>query len=280
MAVYDQWAELITKNVERFVEGIVSFLPGFLGALLLLITGWLLAKILRSLILRLGSGLDRLSQTVGLERRVHWLRTKWPVSRIVAGIVYWLVLLFFIVAAAESLGLPGLAHWIARGIGYLPNLFAAGIILLIGYALAGFARDILTTAQASLGGDQAEILGRSIHALVLTVAVLVAADQLGVDVTLLASLVTIGVAAAAGGLAFAFGLGAGSTVDNLIAARYVRKTYRVGDRVRVKEVEGEILEITTTAVVLDSASGRILIPAKLFSNEASTLMDRQQAADA
>ena len=275
---YERWTELLTRNVERTFDSLASFLPALLGSLTLLLVGWLLAKLLRSLILRLGTGLDRLTQSLGLEHRLQWLRTRWSVSRLLSSIVYWLTLLFFVIAAAENMGLPGIAHWLTQGISYLPHVFAAAVIIMLGYALTGFLNDVLNAGESGERSGSA-IIARMVTILVMTVAVLAAAEQLGVDVGLLSSLVTISVAAAVGGLAFAFGMGAGGTVDNLIATRYVRDAYRVGDRIRIGDVEGVIIEISRTAVTIDSVQGRVHVPARKFSSESSILLDRTAATD-
>ena len=129
-------------------------------------------------------------------------------------------------------------------------------------------RDMLVSSALRLRREQSLLLARIFHPLILVVAGLVAADQLGLDVGLLASLVTIVAAAAFGGLAFAFGMGAGSTVENIFAIRELRRMYRPGERVRVGEVEGVIVEensvlsmgvyLGQSTKILDRTTGQIL----------------------
>ncbi|MCG3200884.1 MAG: hypothetical protein NFCOHLIN_00746 [Gammaproteobacteria bacterium] len=276
MRVYEKLTSTIARDLERFVDTVMAFLPGFFTALLLLVVGWVLARLLRFIIRRLGTGLDHLATTLGIADRMPWLRTKWSISRVLSGVVYWLTLLFFIVAAAESIGLPGVAHWITQGIGYTPRLFAAALIMLVAYALSAVMRDMLVSSALRLRREQSLLLARISHPLILVVAGLVAADQLGLDVGLLASLVTIVAAAGFGGLAFAFGMGAGSTVENIFAIRELRRIYRPGERVRVGEVEGVIVEFSSTAVIVDSQSGRVMVPGQVFGRQASILLDRSE----
>jgi len=75
-----------------------------------------------------------------------------------------------------------------------------------------------------------------------------------------------------GGAALAFGIGSKETVSNILASYYLQKTYRVGQEVRIAGLEGRILEITSTAVSLDAPVGRVLVPARKFSEEASVLL--------
>jgi small-conductance mechanosensitive channel len=75
-----------------------------------------------------------------------------------------------------------------------------------------------------------------------------------------------------GAMALAFGLGSGPTVSNIIASYYLHKTYRVGQAIRIGDVRGTILEISPTSVALETAEGRVTVPAKRFTEEISVLL--------
>mgnify|MGYP001827850467 FL=1 len=98
----------------------------------------------------------------------------------------------------------------------------------------------------------------------MTVAVIVGLDQAGVDVAMVMILFTIVGGGLMLALVLAFGLGARDYVRNLIGAREARRFFQPGARLRVGEVEGEVLEISDTHVALETASGRTLLPARLF----------------
>ena len=100
-------------------------------------------------------------------------------------------------------------------------------------------------------------------------------SQVGIDLTLLVNVVTIATAAVLGGAAVAFGIGAGGMTGNLISAHHVRRNYRVGQRVAVGSFDGEILEITRSAVILDAQEGRTMVPARLFNEQASVLKEKE-----
>ena len=87
--------------------------------------------------------------------------------------------------------------------------------------------------------------------------------------------VVIGAMLAGAGLAF--GLGARTAVSNIIASHYVAQTYRVGQVVRVSGVEGKIVQTTPTAVFVAVPEGRVMIPAKQFSEEASVLLTERES---
>jgi len=170
------------------------------------------------------------------------------------------------------LGLPAVAAWLGQVINYLPQVFGGAVIALVGYVASRPLGEATARAAERAGIARGAALGNLVRIVVLVVVVLIGIDQLGLDVSLLINLATILAAAAVGGLALAFGIGAGPAVRNIVAAHYLQRSYRVGQRVRVGELEGEILEFTPTAVVLDVAEGRAAVPAQLFGGAASVLV--------
>ena len=187
--------------------------------------------------------------------------------------IFLLVLLVFVAAATELLELPVVSTW-ARGLAaYLPQVFAAALVVVLGLLAGSVARIAIAQAASTAGLDHAAALGRVVQMAVIGVTGVVAVDQLGIEVSFLVIAVSIALAASLGAAALAFGLGARTAVSNIIATHYLARTYEVGQRVRVGEHEGRIAEISPTAVILETGEGRVHIPAKEFSEQISTLID-------
>ena len=274
-ATYDIWLAALDNTYRELVEAAAAFVPGLVGAALLFVLGWLIAIALRASILRLGTGIDRMFYAVRDRFGQTQIELRWPISRILAHTVYWLVIVFFLAAMAKLLALPGLADIFAQILLYLPLLLVWAVVLLAVYMASGLAAGAVTRAARSSGLSNAGLLGRLARVFILTFAVIIVVSQLGIDVTLLVNVVTIATAVLFGGAAVAFGIGAGGVAGNIIAAHYVRQSYRVGQRVAVGSFEGEILEITRSAVVLDAPEGRTTVPARLFNENVSVLVDRE-----
>lgn len=255
------------------VTALRQSLPAALGAAALLAAGWLLARLLQALSARLvARGLGRVERRLGLRHAVADTEAPAMLSRVVAAFVFWLVLLFFVAAALESLGLEVVSGVVNRLAYYLPNVLGAVVVLVGGAVLAKVLRGIATTAARSAGIVRSDEVGRLVRAAVLLVASVVALDQVGVDAQLLVILLAVVVGAGVGGASLAFGLGARTSVSNIIASYYLSQTYRVGQTIRVGDLEGTIVRTTPTAVLLDTADGQALIPARLFSDEVTMLV--------
>jgi len=267
MQILRDWGSAITTAFAQFVERAAQYLPSILGAFLLLLIGWIIARVLRTLAIRAAVVADRMLSRLTTAGSAE--RTKLPPSsaKILGSIVFWVVLLFFVTAATQVLGLNAFTAWLAGVVSYVPTLFAGALIVAAGFLLSRLARDLVVATSAIAGPKQRELLGRTVQATILVTALLVGADQIGIKVTFL-----VIIAAAAGGtmaasVALALSLGARNYVANLIGGHHLRQTFSVGQTVKVAGFEGRILELTPVAIILETEEGRVTLPAKVFGEE-------------
>jgi small-conductance mechanosensitive channel len=245
--------------------------PRLVAAAVLLAIGWALAMLLRLLTSRLVHALGRMVPGAVLRRGLPQPTIERQVSDIIGLIVFWAVLLFFVAAAADALGLAVLSTSLA-GLGfYLPRLIGATVIAVVGLVVGNLARDAVTATAAAAGAPFAAAVGQIARVAILVAAGLIAVAELGIDITLLTAVLSVTLLAVLGAFALAFGLGARAAMSNIIGAHYLRQTFEAGQQVRFGDVEGTIAAITATAVVVRVPEGQIVIPAKHFSETPSML---------
>lgn len=278
MGQYDKWKSILVSSFDQFMSTLGAYLPSLIGAFMLLLVGVISAWLCRWTILRLGQGLDQMSRRFSFG--MQHLHLRWPVSRIVAGIVYWLVILFFITAAAESLGLPGLAEWLGKLIVYLPSLLIAMLIVWFGFVLGAVVRDKVSNAATVNELQHAAELGSAARIVVVTLTIVIGLSQIGIHINLIEELVVVIAAAVVIALALAFGLGAGPAMTNIIAVGSLKQRYKPGDRIRIDDVEGVILSFTRTSVIVGLDEGEAMVPAKVFQDSASFLYSSSTGNDA
>jgi small-conductance mechanosensitive channel len=253
-------------------EWFVAHRSRLVAALVLLALGWLLAIVLRALAVRLVRGIERIMPGRAFRGGLPRLTPERHVSDVVGVIVFWAVLLFFLAAAADAIGLPLLGATIG-GLGlFVPRLLTAVLVLVVGLVLGNLSRDAVRATAAAAGTTFAPAIGEFVRVAILIAATLVAVAELGVDITLVTAILSVALAAVLGAFALAFGVGARTAVSNIIGSHYARQTYEVGDRVRFGDIEGTIAEMTTTAVILKAPDGRVVVPAKQFSEAVSVLV--------
>jgi small-conductance mechanosensitive channel len=192
--------------------------------------------------------------------------------RVIGEIVFWIVILVFLTAATNVLGLQMFAGWLDRLVGYLPKILSGILIIFAGVVLANIAKDSVLATFGGLTESQRQFLARAAQIATLTILAIVGVDQIGVDITVVVTAFAIALASLLGGLSIAFGLGARGYVSNLIGAHYLGRDFQEGERIRISGIEGTILEITSVAVILDTNEGRMTVPARLFSEEAVLLV--------
>jgi small-conductance mechanosensitive channel len=262
----------LANYLQQIRQVVVTHLPNVIGAVALLVLGWLLATLLRAGCRRLMPRLYQLVPSFAFQRGLKASGMERVASESTAGVVYLVVWLLFLAAATETLGFPVVTTLVSAFALYLPSVLAAILILIAGVVFANIARNAVLSTAASTGVAQGQLLGGSVRMVILMITTVVAVDQIGIDSTFLMVSVAIVMLSTLGGLAIGFGLGARTTVSNLLAMHYVLQTYRIGQRIRVGEVDGRIVQISSTAVTLDTPQGRALIPAGRFNELSSVLL--------
>lgn len=264
-----QWLTSFSESLQSQLSAAVESLPRLLGALLLVAVGWGVASLMRALVRQIVTRLESLvrRRTRGEETREQRLAT-----RVAAGIVFWLVLLFFVAAATEQLGLRIVTQALAELVAYLPAGLGSVLILLLAFLIADFAKSVVAAAARANGLGYAELLGDLTKTLIFVVAGVLALDQLGFNSTILVVLSATLFAGLIGGATLAFAIGSRTTVSNILASHYLTQIYRVGQTIRIEDVTGRIIEIRPTSVLLDTAEGQVAVPAKTFDESVSTLL--------
>jgi len=158
-------------------------------------------------------------------------------------------------------------------------LVAGGLIALAGYLVSTLIRDVVTATVESTGSNNSELFGLGAQGAVFLTAVVIGLDQVGIDVTLLIVLLALVVGGIMLSFVFAFGFGAQSFVGNLIGAQQAQSLLEPGQTAAIDGVTGQVLEITPTSVVLLTAEGKLVVPARLFI-EKSTLVYSEHDDDA
>ena len=267
-----RWLSQLEGSATAIANAFTDYLPNLLGALVLLVVGWLLAKLARRAATALaGSVSGAVDRLINKDRETE-VRLPSQTPRLVGDVAFWIIILFFVTAAARTAGFEIISRWLERVVSYVPTLVAGVVIVLVGYLVSALVRDVAAGAAWSAGFKQSRLIGTAAQAASFLTAFVIGLDQIGIDVSFLVTIIAIALSASLGGLSLAFGLGARAHADNLINARYIQGRYQRGQFVRIGETEGEILELTPTSVVVASNAGRTTIPASLFGRQASVLV--------
>lgn len=259
---------------QTLISQVLGYLPKVMLALLVLVLGWALARLMRFLVIHAIARLDRLWQRMIVKKELVHLQPRNPPTLIVGELVFWLLMLVFITFATNILGLGIFATWIKSAVSYLPVIAAGLLIVLVGFVVSSLVRDLVATATASAGLSNGGLLARIVQIIILFTAIILGINQIGIDIVFLADVVGIILAAVLGGVALAFGLGARTHVSNLIAANQLKQLYQVGDTVQIGDIEGRIVDILVSRVVIDTEQGSVDVPAKIFDEQVTIITEK------
>ena len=171
---------------------LLGFAPVLLSAALLTLVGWLLARLARFLASRAVTAvLTRLGGRPSLRGAIVSSGVATQVPAVIGGFAYWLVLLFFVAAALETLGLPVVTGALNRVAYYLPNVLAALVVIFAGIIVGSLVRGLVNRTAASAGVDFGTAVGSLAQWTVILVAVVVALEQVGIEAQVLIVIVAI-----------------------------------------------------------------------------------------
>ena len=259
----EDWRQAIEVSFQQFAEQIAYYLPQLISGIAIILIGWVFAWGLSRIARRLFQGLDRIVARLGRGDSGSEL-FKDSYAFIVQRVVFWITILFFITVATNVLGWDVFSRWLDSIVAYIPGLLTGILVIMGGFVLGNLTRSTIMTAAMRAGIAQSAAMARSAQILVIFSAIIIGVEAIGLDLDFLSTLIVVIAGTLFAGASLAFSLGARSMVANLLGAQASRKHCRIGETLRIGDVEGEVLEITQTSILLDTATGRAVIPAKLF----------------
>jgi hypothetical protein len=196
-----------TERLRNSVVQVVEYIPALLGALVILFAGYLFARVIERAVDRLLRRIrfDALLERGGVMEVVERSGSHVNPIRVIANLVFWLLMFAVIVLASNALGLESLAEVFSELVGYIPSVIAAIVIIIIGIVLGEFVGGlIMASAGAVHGGTALARIGRGG---VILLAIFMALQQLNVATEIVTTAFAILFGAVALALALAFGLG-------------------------------------------------------------------------
>ena len=262
-----------THSLETVIGRIIEMLPALLSSIVLVLLGWALAYVCSILARKvLSKVVDQVQAR--LEKRGFLRGSGFFLAspNVIARIVYWAILLFFLAAALDKLPLPIVSNLFQTVAFFLPRVLLAATVLFIGVGAGSMAHQWISGLTHKIGIEHAQILGRLAQVTIVALALIVSVQQVGLEGSLFISLATVILGSTLGGMALAFGLGSGPVVTNIMASNYASKALVAGDTVRIGEIQGTIREITSTSIVIDAGGDRVYLPARKYCDEVCVLI--------
>lgn len=201
----DETRNALVNSLNVNIQAVITFVPRFIAGLLILLIGIVIASIVKQLILTVAKSLkiDSYLKKYGVPE----LRENYTWSNILAEIVRWFVIIIFLIPTADVWGMPRIGTLLNELLLYLPNVFVAVIIALVGFVLSRLAHDVILASVKGITKESAEGIATATQWAINIFVILAVLNQLGVASDLIRILFTgvVAMIALAGGIAFGLG---------------------------------------------------------------------------
>jgi len=219
------WKVTITDSLNRFLGKVIVFLPNLLAMITILVVGFLIAWICKKLLFRFLKAIqfDRVSRQWGLADALSKGGVTYSPANLLSRFFYWMIVLVTLILGIDALEVAATQNLITHFFNYLPHLFAAVLILVIGYLIAVFLGQATLIAAVNAQMESAKLLSRFVRWLLLIFSLTMALYQLGIAekvITAAFSVIFGGIVLA---LAISFGWGGRDLAKDFLEKLYKRK---------------------------------------------------------
>lgn len=225
------WQDL-QNALKTFYDGALQFLPHLLAALIIMAAGWVLGILLKKLLRRtlVAAKFDQRCANSGFTQLLERADILVSPSELAGRFVFWFVFVIFLVASISALGFTATEALVAGFFIYLPRIFVALLILLLGFLLGSFLSRAAVLALVNAGVSSAHLAGSAVRVLTGLLAFAMALDQLQIARGIVTAAFTIAFGAVMLGLALAFGLGGRDVARQLLEERLQQRSRKQEDQ--------------------------------------------------
>ena len=206
--------QIVATSLNNALLGIAIFIPKFVAGLVILLIGIIIAAVLKQVIVGVFKALK--VESFLKKYGVPELKEEFTWTNLLAEIVRWFVIIIFLIPTADVWGLPQIITVLNEFLLYLPNVFVAAVIALVGFVFARLSHDVILASTKGIDPQTSRAIATITRWSVNVFVILAVLSQLGVATDLIRILFTglVAMLAIAGGIAF--GLGGQGTARDVV----------------------------------------------------------------
>ncbi|ETB63558.1 TPA: hypothetical protein DIC38_03635 [Candidatus Nomurabacteria bacterium] len=210
MSLIQTWGDVFSTSLINLWQGFIGFVPNLLGAIILFIIGWVVGSVVAKAITHLLDmvKLNKLFESAGVEGFVARAGLKLNVSGFIGAIVKWFLIVVFLMASLEIIGLTQVNDFLREAVlYYLPKVIIAAFVLIIATVIADAMKKLVLASAKAANVKSANMLGSITLYAIWIFAFIIALAELGIASAFMQILFTGFIAALAIALGLAFGIG-------------------------------------------------------------------------
>ncbi len=257
-----EFKDIAMQSLTTMWLEITKVFPNIVGALVVFIIGWLVTKLVVKLIkkvLKLAKA-NKLDDKLNEIEIIEGKKLNFDTVKIVSKFVKWVMYIVLLITASDIMGLEIISNQVSNLLSYLPQLFAALVLFILGLLFANFVKNGLKSLFESMDLSGGKMISQVVFFLLLTFISITALNQAGIDTEIITSNITMILAAFLLAFAIAFGFGAREVVSKLLKTFYARKTYEIGQNITFNNESYSLDEVKSISVVLKNSKGKLIVP--------------------
>jgi len=221
----EDFINLILEPLKELLLKFKGFAPNLLAMLVILLVGIAFARIIKLVLvkfltaIKFDSWSDRMGFTKLMRKGDLWAKP----SAILGEIAFWLLIIITLMSGLNALQVPTINHLVGEFFSYIPRIFSAAMILIVGYVLSGFISRTVLIAAANNGFHYAKILAEAIHTLLIVLILSMVMEQMQIAPGIVLAAFSIIFGGIVIALAIAFGVGGIDAARRIIESEATSK---------------------------------------------------------
>jgi small-conductance mechanosensitive channel len=269
------------EALQQLISNLIAFVPSLFGAMLILLVGYILTRLLTTMVKKLLKviGIDKLGDRLQSIDVVAESDIQISLSTLMSQVLYYFLMLVVLVAATDILGMPVVSNLVSSAIAYIPDLIAAIIILIVGVIFADVLKGFVVVTCRSFAIPAAGMVGSIVFWFVLVSVLISALSQAQIETSFIIANLSILLGALAFAFALAYGLAAKPLLGGFLAQFYNRGKINPGDTIRIEGNEGIVLSIDRASFTLKVDEQLLIVPLSKLQSETVLVIARAPGSD-
>lgn len=252
----------VAETLQYQMAQLAAVIPNLIKALAILLVGFILAKVLGSVIRRLLKtlGADRLAERLNSIEMIEKSNIRLVPSKLFSKIIYYIVLFIFLMAAVDALGMESVSLLMADVVEYMPKALAAFLVLIFGMFICDFIKKIVLTTCESLGIPAAKLIANAVFYFLFLNVIMITLKQADLQTEFMENNISIILAGIIFAFAIGYGLASRPIMANLLASFYNKDRLRIGDEITLDGQRGRIVAMDNNSITLETREARVIVP--------------------
>ena len=253
--------DLTVESLNQMTINIAEFAPKVLFAILILLIGWLITKIIAFVLKRTlkFAKADKLTDIINEKNLFGKTDLKFNVTTVVVGFVKWIMFLVFLIIASDVMNWEIVSVEIGNLLRYLPRLFSAIALFMIGLYIANFIKKAVRGLFESFDLHGEKVISSLVFYVIIITITITALNQAGINTDIITNNLTIILGAILATIAIGFGLGSRDVINSLLFSFYSKRNFEVGQKIKIDDITGTIVSIDNICISVEVDGGDIIV---------------------